>query len=333
MLVFDRENWPNHRSWCLATVIAATAAAIGYVAYGFGLGSWNWPGGGSPPGFAYGVLGGGIILFEMLLWPRKSLWRGWRLGRTKLWMTAHIWLGLLTLPLLLLHGGFHFNLSTSTLAAVLMWLVVMVVGSGIFGLVLQNILPRVMLEQVPAETIYSQIGHILEQYRAEADRLVELTCGRSPVDGGGGDDRAMPGEPAIAAPSFVSLGSLRTVGRQQGEVVQVGIEAAWVPGSEALLTSYRDQIEPYLRARSGRRLLLGSPTQATALFQGLKTRLRPEAHPVVNRLADLCNERRQFDLQARLHFWLHSWLGAHVALSVALTLLMLVHAVLALKYL
>ena len=54
---------------------------------------------------------------------------------------------------------------------------------------------------------------------------------------------------------------------------------------------------------------------------------------MVDRLADLCDQRRQFDLQARLHFWLHSWLGAHVALSVALTLLMFVHAVLALKYL
>jgi hypothetical protein len=333
MLVFDRENWPNHRPWCLATVTATMAAAVGYFVYGFRSSSWNWPSGASPPGFAFGVVGGGIILFEMLLWPRKSLWRGWRLGRTKLWMTAHIWLGLLMLPLLLLHGSFHFNPSTSTLAAVLMWLVVMVVGSGIFGLVIQNILPRIMLEQVPAETIYSQIAHILEQYHAEAERLVELTCGRSPVDGHGGDERVMRDEPATAAPSFVSVGLVRTVGRLQGNLVQVGIEAVWVPGSEALLTVYRDQIEPYLRARSGRRLLLGSPSRAAALFQALKTRLRPEAHPVVNRLADLCNERRQFDLQARLHFWLHSWLGAHVALSVALTVLMVVHAVMALKYL
>ena len=77
-------------------ILAATAAAVvGYIAYGFSSGSWSQPGGGSPPGFAYGVAGGAIILFEMLLWPRKSLWRGWRLGRTKLWMTAHIWLGLL----------------------------------------------------------------------------------------------------------------------------------------------------------------------------------------------------------------------------------------------
>jgi hypothetical protein len=331
MLVFGRENWRYHRSWCVATVMATAAAVVGYLCYGFASGSWSWPGGGSPPGFAYGVLGGGIILFEMLLWPRKSLWRGWRLGRAKLWMTAHIWLGLLTLPLLLLHGSFHFNVSTSPLAAVLMWLLVMVVGSGMIGLVFQNVIPRLMLDQVPAETIYAQIGHILEQYRAEAERLVELACGRSPVGGEGGNEEELVGD--LAARSFVSVGSVRQVGRVQGKVMQVGIEAAWVPGSEALRTFHHDQIEPYLHARSGRRLLLGSPAQAAAMFRSLKTQLRPEAHPVVDRLADLCDQRRQFDLQARLHFWLHSWLGAHVALSVALTLLMMIHTVLALKYL
>src|SRR4051812_4715245 len=117
MLVFDRENWRYHRSWCLATVLAAAAAAVGYVIYGFWSGQWSWPGGGSLPGFAFGMLGGAIILFEMLLWPRKSLLRGFSLGRAKVWMTAHIWLGLLTVPLLLMHGGFNFNLSRSTLAA------------------------------------------------------------------------------------------------------------------------------------------------------------------------------------------------------------------------
>jgi hypothetical protein len=330
MLVFGRENWPHHRRWCVFTVAATAAAVLGYFAYGFRSGSWREPGGSSPPGFAYGALGGGIILFEMLLWPRKSLWRGWRLGRTKLWMTAHIWLGLLTLPLLLLHGGFHFNLSTSTLAAVLMWLLVLVVGSGVLGVVLQNIVPNLMLEHVPAETIYSQIEHILEQYHAEALRLVELTCGQSDRPGG---DRMTPGEGGAAAGSYVAVGSVRQVGRLQGKVVQVGVETGWIAGSEALLSFHRDQIEPYLSARSGTRLPLGSAAQSSALFQALKTRLPPAAHPVVDRLADLCDQRRQFDLQARMHFWLHSWLGAHVAMSVALTFLMLVHAVLAMKYL
>jgi hypothetical protein len=130
----------------------------------------------------------------------------------------------------------------------------------------------------------------------------------------------------------VSVGAVRQVGWVQGKVVQVGIEAVWVPESEALLAFFQDQVEPYLAARSGTRLPLGSPSQAAGLFRILKTRLRPEAHHVVDRLANLCDQRRQFDLQARLHVWLHLWLGVHVALSVALVLLMVVHVFLALKY-
>ena len=329
MLVFGRENWPQHLPWCVATLLLTAAAVAGYIVYGFSSGSWTQPGGGSPPGFIYGVLGGGIILFEMLLWPRKSLWRGFRLGRTKLWMTAHIWLGLLTIPLLLLHGGFHFRLSTSTLAAVLMWLLVLVVGSGMVGLVLQNILPRLMLEQVPAETIYGQIGHILEQYRAEAGRLVDQTCGHSISTGG---DQTMPASSGIDAGSPVAVGAVRQVGLLQGKVVQVERGQTGSPGRRPCSASTGSR-SSLTFARSGMKLPLGRAVQSRAMFQALKTRLPAAAHPVAERLADFCDQRRQFDLQARMHFWLHSWLGAHVALSVALTLLMMVHAVLALKYL
>jgi hypothetical protein len=330
MLIFDPEYRRYHGFWCLGMVFATAAALVWYGIHGYGTGSWNWPSGASPPGFAFGVLGGGIILFEMLLWPRKAWWRGWRLGRTKWWMTAHIWLGLLAVPLLLLHGACHFDLTRSTLAAVLLWLLVIVAGSGSLGLVIQNVVPRLMLENVPAETIYSQIGHILGQHREEAERLVAVTCGRAPfrLAGAGG----VPEENSEELSSYVSLGTVRQVGRVQGKVVQAGIEAVWVPESDALLKFYQDQVEPYLRANSGTKLSLGSPQQAAALFRNLKTRLRAEAHPVVDRLAGLCDQRRQFDLQARLHTWLHAWLGVHVALSVALVLLMFVHIVLALKY-
>jgi hypothetical protein len=333
MLIFDRENWPHHRPWCIAIFVALLMAIGWYLAYGFGGGTWSWPAGASPPGFVYGVAGGLIILFEMLLWPRKSRWRRWRLGPTKLWMTAHLWLGILAFPLLLLHGGFHFNLARSTLSAVLMWLLVGVIVSGVYGLVVQNVLPRLMLEQVPAETIYSQIGHILDQYRAEAERLVRGTCGPSPTSGKSDGDSESLEQPGADSPYFVAVETVRQVGRTQGKVVQVGIEAVWVPDSEALRAFYQDQVEPYLRAHSGRRKPLGSRSQAAVLFQGLKTRLRPQAHHVVDRLADICDQRRQFDLQARLHLWLHSWLVGHVALSVALTFLMIVHIIIALKYL
>jgi hypothetical protein len=332
MLVFGRENMRVHRPWLLAAVAVAAVAAFWYIVYGYWSGSWNWPSGASPPGFVLGVIGGLVILFEMLLWPRKSQFRGWRLGRAKVWMTAHIWLGLLTLPLLLMHGGFHFNLLSSTLAAALMWLLVLVVGSGLLGLAFQNILPRLILDQVPSETIYAQIGHVLEQYRAEAGRLVEITCGRAPADGEGENGQDMVGVGATAQPSYTAVGSARQVGRIQGKMFNTEIEAKFVPGSDALFAFYRDQIEPYLRARSGRRLPLGKPAQALAMFEAMKIRLPLDARPVVNALAELCHQRRQFDLQARLHFWLHSWLGVHVALSLALTLLMFVHVILALKY-
>jgi hypothetical protein len=328
MLVFGPENWRHQKYWCIGTLVATAAAAVGYIVYGFISGHWSWPGGGSPPGFAFGAIGGLIILFEMLLWPRKAL-RGWRLGRTKIWMTAHIWLGLLTIPLLLMHGAFNFNVWTSTLAAILMWLLIVVVGSGVFGLALQNILPRRMLEELPAETIYGQIDHVLDEYRAEAARLVEITCGLSGTVGEGEGTQAVLAEAATAVPT---LGSVQQIGRVQGKMVNVGAEIASVPGSDKLFTFYRQQIEPYLRAGSVKGVDLGSKAQASARFRALKTDLPKEAFTAVDRLADLCEQRRQFDVQRQMHFWLHSWLGAHVALSVALTLLMVVHAVLALKY-
>jgi hypothetical protein len=332
MLIFDRENRREHRPWFIAAAAATLAAAAWYVVYGFGSGHWDWPGGGSPPGFAYGVLGGAIITFEMLLWPRKYWWRGRRLGRTKVWMKAHLWLGLLCLPLLLFHGGFHFHPATSTLAAVLMWLLVIVVASGIFGLTIQNVVPRIMLERLPAETIHSQIARVLGQYRDEAERLVDATCGTTLVGsvsdpgGGGPPDRAGP------SPPFLAVESVRQVGRVQGKVVEVGIEAGYVPGSEPLLAFFRDQVDPYLRARRGTSLPLGTPGRSAALFRSLKTSLRPEAHPVVDHLADLCDRRRQFDLQERLYGWLYTWLVIHVALSTALFVLMFVHIYLALRY-
>jgi hypothetical protein len=328
MLLLDRDNRSQHVAWA-AFVVAATVAAISwYLFFGFRSGTWHWPSGSSPPGLTFGVAGGSIIIFEMLLWPRKSLSRGFRLGRTKTWMMAHLWLGLLTFPLLLMHGRFHFSLGTSTLAAVLMWLLAGVIVSGLWGLTVQNIVPRAMLDQLPAETIHSQIGHILKQYGDEAAQLVRLTCGLEDDTGqtsAGGPD----GEDTR---SYLVVGVLRKVGRVQGKVVQAGVEASSVPGSEALATFHRHHVDPYLRAHSGRKSPLGSTPRATELFQELKTRLRPEAHAVVDRIAALCDQRRQFDLQLRLHRWLHIWLSFHVPLSATLFGLMVAHAFLALRY-
>ncbi|MFX7663247.1 hypothetical protein ABTJ72_18785, partial [Acinetobacter baumannii] len=82
-----------------------TAAALASVLRS-GLAGEEWPSGSTAIGFGWGVVAAGIILFEMLLWPRKLL-RSWRIGRVQTWMRAHIWLGLLVLPLALCHSGFR----------------------------------------------------------------------------------------------------------------------------------------------------------------------------------------------------------------------------------
>src|SRR5207244_965491 len=77
VLLFERNSWPKHRPWWyffLGCLVAATAFFFGFT-YANNLPAW--PAGSSLPGLAFGVLGGLIILFEMLLWFRKKV-RVWR---------------------------------------------------------------------------------------------------------------------------------------------------------------------------------------------------------------------------------------------------------------
>src|SRR5262249_50582553 len=161
----------------------------------------GWPGGSSLPGFILGTIGGLIILFEFLLWFRKKV-RVWRIGRAQVWMRAHIWLGLLCVPLLLYHSGFRLG---GVLSTPLMILLLVVIASGVWGLALQQLLPRRMLDELPAETIYSQIEALAEQVAAEGRQLVRATCGVGEEDGDGKVPEAEPG----TAPYLV-VGAVRS---------------------------------------------------------------------------------------------------------------------------
>ena len=48
------------------------------------------------------------MIFAALLGARKRV-PVWRLGRAQAWMRGHLWLGLLSLPIILFHGAFHFG--------------------------------------------------------------------------------------------------------------------------------------------------------------------------------------------------------------------------------
>ena len=84
------------------------------------------------------------------------------------WLRAHIWLTILTIPLVILHSGFRFGGAMTTFLMVLYGIVMV---SGFYGLFLQHIMPRLMKERLPAETVFEQIPHIRSQLAAAAEKM------------------------------------------------------------------------------------------------------------------------------------------------------------------
>lgn len=324
MLLFDRENWPRHRPWAVLVAFATLGATLWYAVASV-LAS-RLLGGGSLPGFTFGVVGGLICLFEFLIWPRKKF-RAWRIGRVQTWMTLHIWLGLLSLPILVLHSGFRWG---GSLSAGLMVLFLIVIASGVWGLLLQNILPKKMLVDIPAETIHSQIDRIIGLYRDEAARLVQDTCGKAAASAS--PEVAEEEEASDSTRHFV-VGAVRSAGKIRGKVLESRSAGPTIAGSEPLRVFYESVASSFLQPEGFKGSPLRYAERAEAIFNDLRTKLDPPAHPAASTLENLCDQRRQLAEQQRLHFWMHGWLVVHLPLSVALIVLMFVHIYEALKYL
>ena len=156
----------THRKWLAASLIILGVATAVYIPYA--LHAPSGPSGGSAIGLTFGIVGSVFMVFAGLLAGRKKF-PVWRLGRAQTWMRGHLWLGLLSLPIIFFHAGFRFS---GPLTSVLMVLLIIVVASGIFGALLQHYLPAVMTVQVPSETIFEQIDHVRAQFVADADGVV-----------------------------------------------------------------------------------------------------------------------------------------------------------------
>ena len=317
-----------HRGWFVTFLVGTAAAVLGYFLWSRG--SSRWPGGSSPPGLILGIAGGAIIIFECLLWPKRML-RSWRWGSARLWMKAHIWLGLLTVPLILLHSGFQWGGWLSTILAVLF---ASVIASGIFGLAMQQILPRRMLVDVPLETIYSQIENSMQLAATDAESLVLATCGLAKESSAASSHlHSQPAEVSeVRGSERVVIGASRVVELIPGQLLRTPVPQVPVPNSEVLRQKFYATIQPFLGHGPQFKSRLSNRNRSAEFFQQLRAVLDPEAHPVVEAIEECCEQRRQFDLQARLHWWLHSWLWVHLPLSMALLVLMFVHVYVALKY-
>ena len=324
MLCFGSSKWRAHRPWAWSIILCTLIAVAGFAYECWSRGSI--PGGSSRTGLVYGVLGGAIILFEFLLWPRK--WpgvRAWRiLGRTQAWMRAHLWLGLFSVPLITMHTGLTFGGPLSTWLTILFTVVII---SGVWGLLMQQVIPRWLLTEIPSETIYSQIENLSEQFLQEADAVMDAVCGIHPRG-----DNTVERETAVEGKMFVLSEQFRQAGHVKGLVRQT-----WVPESGGsrnlfLRTAYEESIRPFLGGQAPSGTLLQDPIRARGFFDDLRGQLDETVRPAVDALENWCDTRRQFRHQQWLHWLLHGWLSVHLPLSIALVILMLVHAYGALKY-
>jgi hypothetical protein len=289
----------------LKTAALVLVLALAYSIYAGS--SSNGLSGRSAMGIAFGIGATAIFVSECLLSARKKF-VAHRIGRVQTWLRAHIWLGLLSFPLILLHSGFRWG---SGLAAALMWLTTIVLVSGVTGMVLQHCLPRLMQKLVDNETVYEQIPNRIKRLPAEADRQFERLTGGAGLQNAG------------SVRMLRTSAEFRTITPAPQELL-----------SPEIIDDMKETVRSYLmdQPTSPATKLLPVRKSIQAYFGQLR-RITPfEVHGILNDLEDICEERRQLALQRRLHHWLHGWLLIHVPTSFALLVLTFVHAVLALKY-
>ena len=301
----------THRRWFIGSVAGLVIASAVYVPYA--LRAPAGPRGGSAIGLMYGSVGFAFMLFAGLLGLRKKF-PIWRIGRAQTWMRGHLWLGLLTFPLILMHGGFHFG---GTLTRVLMWLFILVYASGIVGAALQHFMPRLHTSRLPMETIYEQIDHVTRQLVEEARRIVEETCAALEGDVGSASEQQRAQAAAAGANWDVAVATGLAVDEQ---------------ASSELRRLLHDEIEPFLAHSGTHKFRIGKGAVAHALFQQLRVLLPANLHANIDDLENICEEKRQLDEQSRLHKILHGWLLVHIPLSYAVLLLGAWHAVAALRF-
>jgi hypothetical protein len=298
----------DSRPWILTCLVLLGASLYAY----FGVEDWghrrlDGPSGGTTEGLILGAAGFAMMLFALLLGARKRV-RTMRIGRAYWWTQGHVWFGLLSFPVILLHGGFKPEFWGGTLTQVIMWAFVVVWVSGIVGLILQQIMPTRLLNHVPMETVYEQVDHIIAQLRSEAAGIVKAATDKT-------EERAYEVE-AVPAGAATAVATPRT-----------GTEA-----ETKLATFYRAQVEPVLADRIPKAAMLRSERASAQAFSQLRDTMPPALKKPVDELAEIVEERRQLARQKSLHHVLHGWLFVHVPLSYALMALATVHAVQALRY-
>ncbi|HEY1076622.1 MAG TPA: hypothetical protein VGE51_08020 [Fontimonas sp.] len=267
-------------------------------------------------GYALGTLGAALIAWLAWFGVRKRQFRESK-APAQAWVSAHVYLGLSLLFIGTLHTGFQLGWNVHTLAYALM---VLVIVSGIYGIVAYSVLPRQVTanrNEVEFRAMLEEIAQLNEAALSLADKIdpethavVARSVGKVKIGGSAYEQLtgryATPGDPG-AFDQFVS------VKRKQLQTQAATMaSAAQGRGRQATIAFVADQI-----------FAAGSARSADQPANKASETLQKLLQTVAKRKALLEKVNRDITLRARLTIWLYF----HVPLTVALLAALLVHIV------
>ena len=133
--------------WAVVTILVGIAA-VGFYLWADNR-SANPLTGGTPIGLWYGILGSALMVYAGLLSAHRLFPAAWWMGPRKVWLRGHLWLGSLSVVLIVCHA--HARLGTGV--ALALWVVLAgIVLTGFYGLVLQQVLPGWLARRFPDES-------------------------------------------------------------------------------------------------------------------------------------------------------------------------------------
>ncbi|AMV21061.1 hypothetical protein [Planctomyces sp. SH-PL14] len=327
----------THRSWLLATIAVVLLSSAAY--WWYATSAVNGPRGGTWQGLLFGIAGSICMIIAGLLPARKKV-PGARVGTAKGWLRGHLWIGLWSVPLILFHAGFRLG---GSLEQVLMAVFGIVIFSGIFGVILQQYLPRYMTAAVPAQAITEQIPIACGRLRKLTEEAVLAACGPEALAEAMKAEEKRSG-PTVTLSSIASLQTSSKTGKAKSSLTNATISSSvlmdfvvspldenYSPEGE-LAKFFCEDVLSFLSPSATREHPLASPTLALARISRLEGSVPTRLRPAVEEIRVACDERRQLMSQQRIHNWLHGWLFPHIILSMVLLILAVAHTVMSLFY-
>jgi len=191
-----------------------------------------------------------------------------------------------------------------------MILLLLVLASGVFGWIMQVVIPRWMLGNLPQETILNQIDDVSLLSALENRQMLTVSLGGKP-----------PNDPQRVSISNDLADDLTPADRAE------------------IWKQYTLVIEPFLlrnAVSSGTQSVKRSPIRTLQKtqdwFKNFRESCSASAGPILDSLQGSVEQRLQFDAQRMAHAWLHRWIAFHAGISVTLGVLLIVHIIQSLRY-